>query len=67
MAEYRNIDTGEIKSVSSTRTYIGNDCSKRTISLDDGSSLEGWELLYFLTDYSSIATKKAPGDGRGIR
>jgi hypothetical protein len=67
MAKYRHIETGEIKSVSSSRTYINPDCSKRCVNLDDGSSLDDWELLDFLTDYSSIATKKAPGDGHGLR
>ena len=67
MSDYRHKETGEIKSVSRTRTYINYPEPNRCISLDDGSSLDDWESVDDRTDYRSVLTKKASGDGSGLR
>lgn len=68
MPLYTNTETGETKKVARVRTYINDDGTKRDVDLTTGEDITSeWELVIDGDHYSTIAVKKAGGDGVGFR
>lgn len=68
MPTYINVETGETRSFSKTRTYINPDGTRREIDVATGEELSPlWKLLTEAGDYKNVAAKKSSTDGPGIR